>query len=302
VEAGLASATRGAELEPRATSAHSIASGLYRLRATWLSAHGEDARPALLGAVTEARRAIQLQPGLAAPYNNLGTALYFLALEVSEPVESRQHLDAAIRAFERCTELAPRLAACHVNLGNSWKELAEREIVAGGDAALLLHKSILAFEVALPLNPTSAPLQNNLGNVHLTLAQQQMKRGDDPTAALDRAVGHYRKALDLRERYALAALNVGIAERMRAEAQLSARKPVEGAIDAARRALELAEQWNAEDADAPLERTRVELIALKGKIGNGAETRRQAESALARAERIQPNAPALAELRRELQR
>lgn len=302
VEAGLASAARGAELEPRATSAHSIASGLYRLRATWQSAHGEDARPALLGAVTEARRAIQLQPGLAAPYNNLGTALYFLALEVAEPVESRQHLDAAIRAFERCAELAPRLAACHVNLGNSWKELAEREITKGGDPALLLHKAILAFEAALPLNPTYAPLQNNLGNVHLTLAQQQMKRGDDPTAALDRAEGHYRKALDLRERYALAALNVGIAERMRAEAQLAAGRPVEAAIDAARKALELAEQWNAEDADAPLERTRVELIALKGKFGNGAETRRRAEAALARAERIQPNSPALAELRRELQR
>jgi hypothetical protein len=300
IEAGLASAARGADLEPQAASAHAIASGLHRLRASWQSAHGEDASRALEGAVTSARRAIALQPGLAAAYNNLGNALYLLALDLDDAQRSESALTSAVEAFERCISLGPKLAACHVNLGNCWKARADRAAAAGTDPALHLHRATLAYEAALPLNPNFAPLQNNLGNVHLTLAESQMKRDEDPIASLDRAKAYYRRALELRERYAIAALNLGITERMRAEWNRRRQRPTQPALDAARAALADAEAWNPEDADTPLERARVELVAIRAGAGSSEAPRRAALAALARAARIQPNAPALAELRREL--
>ena len=293
VEAGLASLDRALASTPASEvspSVPTIASALHRLQASWESGHGADPRAALGRAVEAARRAIDLQSGRGSAHNNLGSALYVLALHTERQAESTGHLEAATQAFTRCVEVNPNLAACRVNLGNCWKERAEREQTAGGDPTIHLHRAILAYEGALPLSPKLGALQNNLGNVHLTLAERELDSDRDPTANLDRARAYYLKAMELRQRYAIAALNLGSTERFRLRYLLAHGQDGAGALAESRRALALAGEYNPEDVDVPLEQARLELLV---------RDRARFDRALRQATRINAAAPEIEELREE---
>jgi tetratricopeptide (TPR) repeat protein len=293
VRAGLASLDRASASFPAAEvspSLPTIASALHRLQASWESGHGIDPRAALGRSVEAARRAIALQAGRGSAHNNLGSALYVLALHTERQPESAEHLDAATSAFTRCVELNPNLPACRINLGNCWKERAEREQTAGADPTIYLHRAILAYEGALPLSPKLGALQNNLGNVHLTLAERELDAGKDPTASLDRARTYYLKAMELRQRYSIAALNLGATERFRLRYLLAHGRDGKGALAEARRALSLAGEYNPEDVDVPLEQARVELLT---------RDRARFDRALRQAAQINAAAPEIGELREE---
>ena len=121
-------------------------------------------------------RAIEVRPGMAAYYANLGNVLQ----------ESGQ-VEEAIAAYRRAIALAPALAEVHNNLGNALQLKGEVEA------------ALREYEQATALRPDFPEAQFNRGN-----ALQRQQRWKDAIAA-------YRRALSLRPGYAEAHLQLGMA-------------------------------------------------------------------------------------------
>ncbi len=147
-------------------------------------------------AVAGWNKAIQLSPGEALPYNNLGIALaetgrnaeaisaYEKAVELSpdysealnnlgEALTRADRVDEAITRFQKALELNPRYASAHSNLGIA---LARKGRIA---------EAIPEFEQALEYKPGNADVHNNLG---LSLAM---------AGRLPEAVSHLEEAVKL---------------------------------------------------------------------------------------------------------
>lgn len=121
-------------------------------------------------------RAIEVRPGMAAYYANLGNVLQ----------ESGQ-VEEAIAAYRRAIALAPALAEVHNNLGNALQLKGEVEA------------ALREYAQATALRPDFPEAHFNRGN-----ALQRQQRWKDASAA-------YRRALSLRPGYAEAHLQLGMA-------------------------------------------------------------------------------------------
>jgi predicted O-linked N-acetylglucosamine transferase (SPINDLY family) len=116
-------------------------------------------------AATAYRRAIVANPGYAEAYVSLGIAL-----------SAQNELDEAIAAYQRAIELKPGLSVAHANLANASAARAERDILAGNDAApdaLALAAQARAVE----LDRGNATLQRNYGML-LSRAQKRMEAAE----------------------------------------------------------------------------------------------------------------------------
>lgn len=122
------------------------------------------------------RKAIEINPGLPAPHNNLGNALRAL----KQPA-------AAIESFDRALALSPNLAEAHFNRGNALLDLKRFEI------------AVESYDRAIALKPMHAEAHSNRGNALAALGKQQ--------AAID----SYGRAIDLKPDYAMAINNRGVA-------------------------------------------------------------------------------------------
>lgn len=121
-------------------------------------------------------KAIEIDPGLPAPHNNLGNALRAL----KRPM-------AAIESFDRALALDPELAEAHFNRANALLDLNR------------LEAAVESYDRAIVLKPTHAEAHNNRGNALAALGRQQ--------AAID----SYSRAVDLKPDYAMAFNNRGVA-------------------------------------------------------------------------------------------
>ncbi len=126
--------------------------------------------------IAEWRKAIELSPGEALPYNNLGFAL-----------AETGKLDEAVRAFEKALELNPEYPEAHNNLGEA---LARKEMP-------LMARS--HFERALKLNPEYASAHSNLGSI--------LMRQGEPAEAIP----HLQRAIEAKPESAEAHNNLGLA-------------------------------------------------------------------------------------------
>ena len=134
------------------------------------------ARPA--EAVVHYRRAIELQPELAAAWCNLGSALQAAGRNAE-----------AIGCLERALRIQPGFAEAHFNLGNALK------------AEGRLDESIGRYAQCIALRPGFAPAHNNRG-----LALLALDRLEDAEAG-------FRKAIECDAGYVDAHYNLGIALR-----------------------------------------------------------------------------------------
>jgi tetratricopeptide (TPR) repeat protein len=121
-------------------------------------------------------KAIELNPGLPAPHNNLGNALRAL----NQPM-------AAIESFDRALALNPNLAEAHFNRANALLDLNRFEA------------AVESYDRAIALKPTHAEAHNNRGNALAALGKQQA------------AIASYDRAVDLKPDYAMALNNRGVA-------------------------------------------------------------------------------------------
>lgn len=121
-------------------------------------------------------KAIEINPGLPAPHNNLGNALRAL----NQPM-------AAIESFDRALALNPNLAEAHFNRANALLDLNRFEA------------AIESYDRAIVLKPTHAEAHSNRGNALAALGKEQ--------AAID----SYDRAVDLKPDYAMALNNRGVA-------------------------------------------------------------------------------------------
>jgi Flp pilus assembly protein TadD len=126
-------------------------------------------------AITEYRKAIELDPHYAAPHNNLGNAL-----------RDQGKTEEAIAEYRKAIELDPRFAMPHYNLG-----------IAFGDH----HKTeeeIAEYRIAIKLDPRYAAPHYNLA----IILRDQGKT--------EEAVAEYRKAIELDPLYASPHKNLAI--------------------------------------------------------------------------------------------
>ena len=193
-------------------------------------------------AIPQFEKAVDIDPGFAEAHNNLGNALAF-----------RGQVDQAILHFEKAVEIDPGFADAHNNLGSA---LASRG---------QFDQAISQFEKAVEINPGLAEAHSNLGT---------MLYGSH--GRVQEALAQWRQALRLQPDYAPAMIQAAHAlaaspeasDRNGAEAVKLAERAVQlngardpmyletlalayaeagrfpEAIEAARRALELAEKQN----------------------------------------------------------
>jgi tetratricopeptide (TPR) repeat protein len=113
-------------------------------------------------AIGEYRKAIELDPSLALPRRNLGNALH-----------DQGKTDEAIAEYRKAIELDPRYGDPHNNLGNALRDQGKT------DEAIALYRR------AIELDPHDAWPHNNLG---FTLRDQHKT---------EEAIAEYRKAIEL---------------------------------------------------------------------------------------------------------
>jgi tetratricopeptide (TPR) repeat protein len=128
-------------------------------------------------AVTEYRRAIELDPKYATPHNGLGNVYGDLG----------RH-EEAIAAYQRAIELDPKYTYPHNGLGNVYADLGRYE------------EAIAAYQQAIELDPQYATPHNSLGSVYYTLGRHQ------------EAVAECQRALELDPKLAPAYFNWALAE------------------------------------------------------------------------------------------
>ena len=117
------------------------------------------------------RRALELKPGLASTYNNLGMAL-----------RAQGRLDEAIAAYRRAVELKADDADLHSNLGIALQETGR------------IDEAIAAYRRAIELKGDYAVAHNNLG---IALEEQGgSTRRSPPSAAPSSSIPRYAEAHD----------------------------------------------------------------------------------------------------------
>jgi superkiller protein 3 len=126
-------------------------------------------------AIAAYRKAIELDPKLAAAYYNLGNRLSDLGKK-----------EEAIAAYRKAIELDPKLAAAYNNLGNRLSELGKKE------------EAIAAYRKAIELDPKYAKAYSNLGNRLSDLGKKED------------AISAHRKAIELDPKSAAAYYNLGL--------------------------------------------------------------------------------------------
>jgi tetratricopeptide (TPR) repeat protein len=129
---------------------------------------------ALNGAVAAFQRAIELKPGFAKAYINLGNALLGLG-----------EFDRAIAAYREAIQLKPNIALAHYNLGNALCNVSQF------DAA------IAACRRAIHLDPDDAKGHYNLGNALYESGE------------LAEATASFQRAVELQPDFAEAHCNLG---------------------------------------------------------------------------------------------
>ena len=128
------------------------------------------------------RRALELDPGAAGAYNNLGAALT-LQGQFSE----------AIACYQRAGELQPGFAEAHLNLGNVLRKQGR------------LDEAAASFRRAVELKPDCADAHDGLGNVLQDQGQ------------LDDALACYRRAIDLEADHAEAHFDLSLVRLLRGD-------------------------------------------------------------------------------------
>lgn len=197
--------------------------------------------PGALAVVEDARGAAE-ESAAARPWDPMAhyavaLALYQRALVVHE-LGGEASMEAAIEAYERVLEMAPRFTWALNELGDAYRFEAEREQARGGDGAVWVESAIRRFEQAIAIDPGFAlPVAGRL-RVLAAHVESRIERGQDaeaPLGALFAAVGELDKASFGPW---LAALWKARAHRLRAQHDLARgadpRAPLEAALSAIR--------------------------------------------------------------------
>ena len=122
------------------------------------------------------KKAIALDPKLAAAQNNLGLLL-----------KGNGQWEEAVACYKKAIELDPKLAKAHYNLGVALADKGQ------------LREAIASYKKAIALDPKDAMAHYSLGNA-------LVGKGE-----VDEAIAWYKKAIALDPKYAEARNNLGVA-------------------------------------------------------------------------------------------
>ncbi len=120
------------------------------------------------------RKALAIKPDFAGAHSNLGLAL-----------QSQGNLDAAIESYRRAIQIQPNFADAHFNLALALKQQGNPD------------EAINSYRLVLSLQPNDAEAYYNMGNALMDQGR------------MDKAIESYRRALSLKPDYAEAHYNMG---------------------------------------------------------------------------------------------
>jgi len=147
-----------------------IKANLYVSRGTRFQRSGQ-----YLKAISNYKKAIELDPKLALAYNDLGGVYYIL----------KQH-SKAISHYNKAIELDPKFSFAYNNRGAAYGDLGEHD------------KGISDYTKALEINPKSTQAYYNMGDAYYAKGEY------------DRAISVYNKAIEINPKHADAYHNLGV--------------------------------------------------------------------------------------------
>ncbi|MEO1083650.1 MAG: hypothetical protein AAFY88_05360, partial [Acidobacteriota bacterium] len=195
-EAAVASARRGAELDPDHVWAPFILGQVHRFAAYEAADAGDDPTASVEEAVSHYRRAAQLAPQVGRVFSSYGSLLdWFAWVQMTalgqDPTAAH---NAAVEALTRAAELEPRNVIPKSLLGVAHMVMAEYLESTGGDPQPKIEASDARLREALTLRPQSTTTLSNISEVWLVAVDHALAEGD--LVASQSAFRTHRDALE----------------------------------------------------------------------------------------------------------
>lgn len=198
---------------------HKSMIGWYRVFT--LGKYGEESLPMLQMAADMARRAIELDPGLADARANLGRSLYFLGIvEADAGRDPRSAYAEAIGSLREAVRIQPSTGAYRsLGLACTWK--AKADLIRGVTPDASFEQAFDAFEKSIQLNPRHPSGYNNQGIAYGEKADYEARVGRDPRPWLTKSIESLQKSLQINPKQVTALNNLGITYKAVGEYEMS---------------------------------------------------------------------------------
>ena len=198
------------QVDPELSDVHTFRAGVYWNQANRKMRRGDDPRPDYSTSLSEARKAIALNPRDARAFNHMAIAHRLHATwQLGRGNDPDPELRASVRAAQEAIRLQPELAANHNTLAVTWMILAQNQEQRGVDPRPTLQKAVASYRQALELHPDHFPSQVNLGTAWNDIAAAEIARGLDPAKSVDAAIAAFQRARTLNPQTPAAHNNLG---------------------------------------------------------------------------------------------
>ncbi|HWN43995.1 MAG TPA: protein kinase, partial [Thermoanaerobaculia bacterium] len=186
------------EVDPELSEVHTLRAAIHWAQGDRKLRYGKDPRGDFGNAISEARRAIALNPRDDRAFNYLSASHRLLASwQLGRGLDSADELREAVRTAEEAVRLQPELTFNHNTLAVACMALAQDQQRRGLDPLPILRKAVASCGEAMKLNPEYLPAQVNLGSAWNYMAEAEMSRGRDPSKSLQSAITAFGRAAEL---------------------------------------------------------------------------------------------------------
>jgi hypothetical protein len=278
-------ATNAVKFDPQDTHAWTALGNAHLYRGLFELPHGKSA-PWLNRAIDEFGQALTIQPNNPRATNGLGTAHRWLGTSLYRAArDPRPEYRAALRSFERATEIDPQYIAACSNQAELHVTIAEYDDASGDDPRPAIDNARRVGERCLAMNPDYFYVLEGLARTELALAHHLVETGGDPTEALASARLHIDRDEKVHPGY-IASRYLRLFE-ARVEAALRVRRGDDptSSIVAGRKALKEALLIEPEHALSHVEAARLDLVEAAWMTHAGREASALLREARARAEK-----------------
>jgi hypothetical protein len=176
---------------------------------------GEDSLPHRGQAIDAYLAAIQLEPGYAEAYINLGTA-YFKRGTHAKASDAEGELRKALEVFERARGIDPGNFVTYFYEGQVYERRALRQANRGESAEPDLTQAIELYQKGQAINGKLPQFPSALGAALMLRAELVWDEGGDAFPLLDQAQAAFEQARELAPQLAHAYSNLGQANTLRA--------------------------------------------------------------------------------------
>lgn len=199
-----------------------VLAAAYRFRAEYEMYHGIDPNPAFQQIISNATKALELNPKDTQAYGNIAVAyMYRGEYDMNRGEDPRESLTLAIQNYEKSVKLQPRSYGDYNSLANAYAIRSDYEASKGIDPAKSWEGAIANYKKALEINPKYTHVFNNLGTVNEAIGKYDFSVGKDPTPSFEEAQKFYVETMKINPSYQHPYINMGLTLRHLGEYEMS---------------------------------------------------------------------------------